>query len=49
MKKSTEESSAVQQLQAGKMHKVDLESQCRNFFLMWAVDVAGAFMETVHM
>ena len=48
MKKSTEESSAVQKPQAGKMHEIDLESLFRDFFFMWAVHVAGTFMDTIH-
>ena len=48
MKKSKEESSAVQQPPAGKMHEIDLESQFRDFFFMWAVDEAGKFIDTVH-
>ena len=47
MKKSTEESSAVQQRQAGKMYEIDLESLFRDFFFMWAVDVAGTFIYIV--
>ena len=49
MKKSTEESSAVQQPQEGNyMHEIDLESLFGDFFFMWAVHVAGTFMDTVH-